>query len=92
MERKLDVDAGMGKLLVPLGNNLMLTDPCAAPRAPGHRVEAPIDPAPLINEKIRKAMKKLGIESHEDIYVEVSMDEEIILTVRVGPVNPGFVQ
>jgi hypothetical protein len=37
-------------------------------------------------------MKELGIESHEDINIEVSMEEGLILTVRVGPVNPGFIQ
>jgi len=37
-------------------------------------------------------MKELGIESHEDIYIEVSMEEGLILTVRVGTVNPGFIQ
>jgi len=51
-----------------------------------------IDLTPRINEEIRKAMKELGIESHEDINIEVSMDEGLILTVRVGPVNPGFIQ
>ena len=51
-----------------------------------------IDLTPLINEEIRKAMKELDIESHEDINIEVSMDEGLILIVRVGPVNPGFIQ
>ena len=51
-----------------------------------------IDLTPRINEQIRKAMKELGIESHEDINVEVSMEEDLILTVRFSPVSPGFMQ
>jgi len=51
-----------------------------------------IDLTPLINGEIRKALKELGIKSHEDINVEVSMEEDLILTVRIGPVNPGFMQ
>lgn len=50
-----------------------------------------IDLAPLVSEEIRKAISKLGMQSHEDVNVEVSMQENLILTIRVGPAkHAGF--
>ncbi len=48
-QRELHVDTRVGELPVPLCDDLVLADAGAAPGAPGHRVEALVDP-PLIVE------------------------------------------
>ena len=47
-QRQAYVHRGMGHLLIPLGDDLVLRQAGAAARAPGHRVGAAVEPAVLV--------------------------------------------